>query len=194
MIRARGFSLLETLVAAALFAALAAMAWGGLATIMRGRQVLAAEDAQWLALARQVGRFERDLRQALPRPVAARVGEEPALHGGTTGLNVTVWHPGADTPVERVSWRCDEAGFRRERRAGVDRPAPTTPSPPAGPAHAGCDLQYIDDQGRTSTAWPPPGADPERLPRAVELSLRIPGRGEFHRLLELPDAPAPGAP
>lgn len=192
--RARGFSLIETLVAAALFAALAALAWGGLDTIVRGRQVLAAEDAQWLALARQVGRFERDLRQALARPVTAAGSEEPALHGRADGLGVTVWHPGDAAPVERVQWRCTDGEFRRRRWASADHLPTTASVEPPGLAHAGCELHYFDEQGRRSTQWPPEGTGPARLPRAVELGLRIEGRGEYRRLLELPDGPLPVAP
>lgn len=191
---ARGFSLLETLVAAALFAAVAALAWGGLDVITRARQTLAAEDAHWLALARQVGRFEQDLRQALPRPVATGDGEAPALDGRPESAGVTVWLPGARATVERVRWRCDEGQLRRQRWETVDR-LPQTPSIlPRGLDHDGCEMHYYDDRGQRSTGWPPPGASAARLPRAVELTLRIPGRGEYRRLVELPDASGPVPP
>jgi general secretion pathway protein J len=192
--RARGFSLLETLVASALFAVLAVLAWGGLDTIVRGRQVLVAEDAAWLDLARQVGRFERDLRQALARPVSAAGGEEPALDGSADGLGVTVWHPGNSTAVERVRWLCTEGRFRRQRRAAVDLSPPNLEDDAPGLVHAGCELHYFDAQGVRSPRWPPTQSDAARLPRAIELRLRIEGRGEYHRLLELPDAPAQVAP
>lgn len=192
--RARGFSLLETLVACALFAVLAVLAWGGLDTILRGRNILVAEDAKWLELSRHVGRFERDLRQALPRPVAAAGGEEPALDGGPDGLGVTVWHPGNSTVVERVRWQCSDGQLRRQRRGSVDFPPPAPDREAPALAHAGCELHYLDAQGLRSLRWPPPGADPAQLPRAIELRLRIAGRGEYHRLLELPDATTPVAP
>lgn len=192
--RARGFSLLETLVACALFAVVATLAWGGLDTILRARNVLVAEDAAWLALARQVGRFERDLRQALPRPVAGTGGEQPALDGGPDSLGVSVWHPGNTTAVERVRWRCVDGEFRRQRRAAVDLASPAPQDAAPGLAHAGCELHYLDAQGLRSPRWPPQGADPAQLPRAVELRLRIPGRGEYHRLIELPDDAAAVAP
>jgi general secretion pathway protein J len=192
--RARGFSLLETLAASALFAVVAALAWGGLDTILRGRQVLVAEDANWRDLARHVGRFERDLRQALPRPVAMAGVEEPALDGGPGRLGVTVWHPGNASAVERVHWQCTDGRFQRQRRENVDRAPSASQREAGGLAHAGCELHYFDAQGQRSRQWPPTGADPAQLPRAIELRLRIEGRGEFHRLLELPDSAQAVAP
>ncbi len=198
MTRPAGYSLLETLVAAALFAALAALAWGGLDSILRGRQVLAAKDGQLQALVRSVGRFERDLRQALPRPARRADGSrEPALRGAPNMLVATVWRPNGGTDgatLERVAWSCADGRLGRQRWSVVDA-APGTPvSQAAGLAHAGCGFRYRDATGVMHAQWPPAGASETALPRTVELWLRLQDGAEYRRLLELPVALAEPAP
>jgi len=75
MKRTHGFSLLEVLVATAIFAVVAALAWGGLDAVARQRRALDDEARQWQQLQRAITRVERDLRQALPLPQVAGDGQ-----------------------------------------------------------------------------------------------------------------------
>jgi general secretion pathway protein J len=68
-VRARGFSLIELLVALAVFAALAAAAYGGLSQITATRGALAKQQDRFAQVVRAVSILERDLRQAIARPV-----------------------------------------------------------------------------------------------------------------------------
>jgi len=70
---ARGFTLIEVLVAVAIFAALAAMAWGGLSAVLRTRAHLTAAQEDFTRSVRSVSLLERDLREGdLKKVVLAR--------------------------------------------------------------------------------------------------------------------------
>ena len=86
--RARGFTLVEALVALVILAIVAVLAYRGTASLTVGEAQLAAESARWRTLDAVFTRLEADLRQALPRPVrhgdqfglgrmAPRDGERP---------------------------------------------------------------------------------------------------------------------
>ncbi len=197
----RGFTLLELLVALAIFAVVAALAWGGLDTLARSRRVLDAESERLAQLQRGFGRFERDLRQALPRAARSEgAGHGAALTGSVEGLEVTVWRPSGGWSVsgpdlQRVAWRCADDGLRRVRWAAVDR-TPATPRSEALliPGARDCQWRYFPERGPASEVWPPRGRS-EALPRAVELRLSratdAGGVEEFRRLIELPQLPEP---
>lgn len=198
--KTRGFSLLEVLVALAVFAVLAAMAWGGLDTLARSRQILDAESERLAQLQRGLMRFERDLRQALPR-VARSEGGGLAMQGDAQSLELSVWLPSdgwsATTPgVERVAWRCADDGLHRIRWAAVDYSGSTPRSDTLLlPDVRNCRLRFFPERGLADSQWPARDSD-EVLPQAIELQFERERDGaveSFRRLIELPQ-PAAAAP
>lgn len=187
-----GFSLLELLVALALFAVVALLAWGGLDTLARSRHALDAERTRLQALQLSIGQLERDLRQAVARPVRAGDGlEHPALLGQPSAIELTRLAPGSgwqspSPALERIGWRCSDGELQRLRWATPDR-APNTAftreTRLSGVSQ--CQWRFLDRL--PSATWPPRGAVPERLPRAVELRFRLDGMGELRRVIELAD-------
>lgn len=188
-----GFSLLEVLVAVAVFAVVALLAWGGLDTLARSRAHLAEQAASLSALQRAVGRLERDLRQAAPRPVRDAAGNVlPALQGGEAGVELTRyaanggWQSAAPA-LERLAWRCRDGRLERWRWPVLDRaPGTRAEIETALERVRDCRWRYFDGFNRLQN-WPPEAAQTQRLPRAVELRFTREGEGEYRRLLELPD-------
>ncbi|MGH8173465.1 MAG: type II secretion system minor pseudopilin GspJ [Rhodanobacteraceae bacterium] len=200
-----GFSLVELLVALAVFAALAAAAYGGLAEIARARGALAAHQDRFAAAARTITALERDLRQAVSRPVrgGARGEEIPALAGTADRLELTrlgFANPRAEarSNLERVAFAVDNAQLMRGRYAVLDR------APDSVPAQSvlldqvnALRVRYFGTDGIWRDAWPPaelaagtPGDVPmtERLPRAIEFRIDASGLGELRRIVELPSS------
>ena len=199
--RARGFSLIELLVALAVFAALAAAAYGGLAQIAQTRSALARQQDRFAQVVRAVSMLERDLRQAISRPVRGRGREDylPALAGSGDRIELTrlgFANPLAEprSNLERVAYAVDARKLVRGRYLALDR------EPDASPATTSVlddtealSLRYLGADGAWRDSWPP--SDPpanmqtvELLPRAIELRISTGDMGELRRVVELPSA------
>ncbi len=81
----RGFTLMEVLIALAIFALISVMAYRATGAMADSETRLAQESARWRLLEQLFSRMEADIQQALPRPLFE--GEQPlpawsAYHGG----------------------------------------------------------------------------------------------------------------
>jgi len=202
---ARGFNLIELLVALAVFSVMAALAYGGLNSIARTRGELARQEDAFRDLMRAVTTLDRDLREAIARPVTGNVGQTlPAFMGSAGGLEFTrlgFANPQAEprANLERVLYELDVQALKRGSYAVLDR-APTT-VPQMTPLRSGVTdfrLRYLDAENRWLEAWPPPQTtDSTLLPRAVEWHLLTSDYGDITRIVELVSAwpkAAAGAP
>lgn len=177
----RGFSLLEVLVAVAIFAVLSVVAYGALDATIRARAQSNEAAARLAALQAAVLALERDLREAAPRPVRGAVGERlPALEGGPAGFEVThaAFASLSSEPSARLArsgWALADGALTRARWPVLDRaPATRAALRPMLQGVATLRLRYLDAGGGWRESWPPrdgPDALPERLPRAVEFTL-----------------------
>jgi general secretion pathway protein J len=191
-----GFSLIELLVALAIFATMAALAYGGLDSIVRTRAALGREQAAFAALMRGVAMIERDLRQAAARPVRGTYGETlPAFVGAPDRIELTrigFANPQAEmrSNLERVFYALDGSVLERGNYAVLDR------APASAPLRAklrdeigALRLRYLDNGGRWSDTWPPLATTatdaPPPLPRAVEFRIDTHDFGEITRIVEL---------
>ena len=196
----KGFTLVEVLVATAVFAIMSALAWGGLNAVIRARTALVAEQQDFSRTLRAVGALERDLQAAVARPVRGNYGETlPALRGDGDHLELT--RLGYASPLvearsalERVIYQQDGNTLKRGRFAVLDRAASSLPEfSELRDRLRRFQLRYMDVQGNWLEAWPRRGDVPEALPRAVEFRLDIDGVGEISRLIELPSSVAQAA-
>ncbi|MGH8090711.1 MAG: type II secretion system minor pseudopilin GspJ [Rudaea sp.] len=190
----RGFTLIEVLVATAVFSIMAALAYGGLNSIARTRGDLAKQESDFAALMRAVGSLNRDLNSAVVRPVRGAAGQVlPALVGASDHIELTrlgFANPQAEprSNLQRVFYELDGSKFERGRYAVLDRAANSTPQ--IDDLHMKAEdfrLRYLDaGSGQWLDAWPPPQqADPAVLPRAVQWRLRTPKYGEISGIVEL---------
>lgn len=191
--RQRGFSLIEVLVATAVFAVVAALAWGGLNAVIRARSALVEQQQDFQRTLRAVGSLERDLLAAVARPVRGNYGEPlPALRGDgdhieLTRLGFASSLVEARSALERVVYQQDGSTLKRGRYAVLDRAAATTAEfTTLRDRLRRLHLRYLDEQGNWLDTWPRRDDPPEALPRAVEFRLDIDGVGEVSRLIELP--------
>ncbi|GIX34449.1 MAG: hypothetical protein KatS3mg126_0228 [Lysobacteraceae bacterium] len=192
MRRARGFGLLEVLVAVALFALAMGLAYGGLDAVVRARAQMQEEALRLAALQRVVGLLERDLRAAVARPVRdGELGRLPALLLDRSGLELS--RAGLAVPlaqaragIERVRWAVEDGALVRRVHAVLDRVGGEQGEEQARLDGVGSlRIEALAADGRWQERWPLPGARPEALPRAVRVRFALDGLGEIERLLEL---------
>ncbi len=191
--RTRGFTLLELLVALAIFAVLGVLAYGGL------RQVISLDNGLRTALTRHQ-RLElamlvltEDLRQAVPRGVRDGLGEsEPALHAGLDGELLSLTRAAPDLPglrdgaaLVRVRYRLVDGALYRDVWARLDR----TPGTAFRSRRLleGVDtlaLRFFADAA-WSEFWPraDAAATADILPRGVEVAIAFDDGGEVRRVL-----------
>ena len=184
---------------------MAALAYGGLDSAVRTRAALGREQAQFQALRRSVGLLERDLRQAVARPVRGSYGETlPALIGTADRIELTrigFANPQAErrSNLERVAYALADGKLARSAWPVLDRAPGTNAN--ASVLRDGVRafrLRYLDAGNRWRDAWPPLAAASDTttpaLPRAIEFRIETPELGEITRLVELvspwPDAAA----
>ena len=209
---ARGFTLVEVLIALAITAFVAAVAYTSLSTVITGVESARAGAERTQAINRTFMLLSRDLRQFVERPVRDEFGDtEPALSGGEAArfaLSFTRagWHNPNGLPrshLQRVNYRFEDQALWRESYPVLDRAGDTEGTP----VRLLDDVDYLElaflgsvDQlrlGRGTNVdtrqwpenWVVDTSDPGALPSppvAIEVTLGLPDLGEITRLYVLP--------
>ncbi len=189
-----GFSLIELLVALAVFASMAALAYGGLDSVVRTRPELGRQQTAFNGLMRSVAVLERDLRQAAARPVRGNYGEpQPAFAGLPDRVEFTragFANPQAEvrSNLERVAYALDGNVLKRGNYPVLDRaPGSIAQATALRDNVEAFRLRYLDAANRWSDSWPPRETDaaPVALPHAVEFRIDTKDYGEVTRIVEL---------
>ena len=208
-----GFTLLELLIAIALFALLGLATYRMLESVLRSDEVVRAQEIQLRQLSRAVWRLEQDLIQAVPRPVRDGYGDEQnafigQLAGAAGGASLELTRSGWRNPtgmrranLQRVRWQLAGDTLERLYWVVLDRDLDSEPRvQKVLDDVSALRIRYLDANGNWQEEWPPfefGRGDPEeqarRMPVAVEVSFDHQRYGTITRLLRLPDGPAPAA-
>lgn len=197
----RGFTLLEMLIALAVFAVMSMVAYQGLRAVLDADRI-SREQAQRLAdLQVTLSVLERDLAQVVDVVVRDEFGDRlPPLRlrpgGEAVRLELVRAGAGGEQRLRRTAWRLTERGLERELWPGVDVVDRDSMRVRPFADLVGEQQRLGVDSGfafvvRTASglervdAWPPLDGDPAatQLPLAVELVLDVPGVGEIRRLM-----------
>ena len=205
--RTRGFTLLEVLVALAIFAVIGVAAYTGLFAVLDARAATEAQSERLAAVQYAMDTLADDLRQAVVRPVrAAQPRERASLY--SPGANIeplfAVTRGGWPNPagltrssLARVQWQLDGERLERSWHARVDATAGVAPVRRLVLDRvAAVDLRFLDQHGEWTERGPPlneQSATPG-LPRAVEVTLELADWGAIRRLFDLPQGAAPAPP
>lgn len=197
----RGFTLLELLIAIAIFALLGLGTYRMLDSVLQTDKVTRAHELQLRELVRAMAAFERDVLQVQARPVrdpfgdvrAALLGEDlenPSLELTRSGWRNPLGQPRAD--LQRVRWQLSGEQWQRQYWTVLDQAQDSQPQvQKALEGVTALQLRYLDEQGSWQTNWPPQESNQAEaltaLPQAVELVLQHRRYGEIRRLLRLPE-------
>lgn len=198
--REHAFTLIEVLVSLAIFAILAALAYGALSQTLDSADMLNERMDRLQALQRTMRLLSEDLQQLSPRPIRDELGDGfgPALDTGfESGFALELTHGGWSNPVvlprstlQRSAYRIEDDELIRYHWTVLDQTlANEALSVTLLDGVESVLFRFLQADGEWTEQWPPlnrPGALGAReRPRAVEVLLTLSGEGEIRRLLEV---------
>jgi general secretion pathway protein J len=196
----RGFTLLEVLVAIAIFAFVGVMALSGYTELQKQTEYQQLRLERIREVQRAVQTIVQDLTQLEPRAIREPIGDQriPALIAGEAveykiEFTRAGWSNTAGLPrptLQRVAYRLDQDGLWRDHWRVLDR---TQTSEPVR-VQLLSDIRSITFRFFAPTQewvdrWPQPGGNPveqQRLrPAAVEVTLELEDWGVIRRVIEV---------
>ena len=204
---ARGFTLLELLVALFIAAVMFAMGYGAISQAVTSRDSLKQQQAHLLELQTTVRVLEQDFVQLAPRPVRQAIGDEPAQpapQGSVPGTQpiVALTRGGWANPVglqrpglQRVAYFLENGTLRREYWNVLDPTLASTTAKRNLLTHLkAVTIRYLDMYRNWQDQWPPLTACPtcafgeqtlRERPIAVEITLDSEDWGKIVRIVEI---------
>jgi general secretion pathway protein J len=196
--RSRGFTLIEILIAIAIFAVLAGMAYRALSAVLEARRQVEIENRKWRSIAFAMIRLEQDLGGAINRPVRDPSGQQQAAF---VGLPVAPANGGMlmltrrgdldalgyETPPVRVGYRLSPQGVLEQLNWGVLDQAPGS-QPIATPLLDGIgqlEFAYAGPGGQISPIWPPGLNAPQPIPSTVAVRLSFTSGQQISRVFAI---------
>lgn len=194
-----GFTLLELLVALAIFALLAAAVHSTLRAVLDVREQTQRTIKELLALKTCFNVLGRDIEQTVPRSVRNASGEQvPVLQGrdGSYDAFLELTHAGWANPMgfqrsdlQRVAYGLHDGVLERNVWLVLDRAADSKPQTAELLEKVDTiQMRFLDQDLNWHAEWPPPqGVRGNReVPRAVEIQVVFGGWGAIRRLFKLP--------
>jgi general secretion pathway protein J len=197
--RAAGFTLVELLVALAIFALMSGFAYRGLDALLESRVALQKESRKWRDVSLFVGRIERDLDAVLLRTSTGPSGTAlppvaSSLETPTAGVGLALTRSGSPiqqnalAAPQRIAYRLRGDRIERLTWAGVDaapreEPLAVTVLAPA----RSLSFRFMDSRtGDWRATWP---GSTDLLPAAVEVTVELATGERIVRLVDLPRTP-----
>ncbi len=198
--RVSGFTLIEVLVALAIFGVMSMLAYSALGSTLSNADYLTDRMERLQSVQRSVRYLSSDMMQLAPRPVRSELGDTfvPALRsvlGSEFAIELTHggWGNPAGLPrgtLQRVAYRIEDDELLRYHWGVLDRtyanePVVTVLLDDVESLY----FRFYSATGELSEVWPPQNqqgsASMRNRPRAVEIVLTLPDQGEITRLLEV---------
>ena len=198
--RSNGFTLIEILVAVAIFGVMSMLAWGALGRSLSNSDLLTERMNRLQAIQRTVRYISSDLMQSSPRSVRDELGQTriPAMISNALGnFAIEFTHGGWRNPaglprstLQRTAYRLEDDELVRYHWRVLDRTYANEPVATVLLDNVESLLfRFYSDTGEPTDVWPPQdGSGSTSLnmrPRAVEILLTLTDEGEVTRLLEI---------
>ena len=198
--RRRAFTLIEVLVALAVFSVLAALSYGALNRTLASADMLTERMDRLQAIQRTVRQLSQDFMQLAPRPVRSELAEgyNAALStsfqsGFALELTSGGWSNPAVLPrstLQRAAYRLDDDELVRYHWRVLDRTLSNLPIEVVLLDNVqSITFQFLQTNGEWTDQWPAlnaqgPGGLRQR-PRAVQFVISLVDEGEIIRMIEV---------
>lgn len=195
----RGFTLLELLVALAIFSLLAAMAYGGLNNVMQVRDGTQRHAERLAQLQKTFLWLGRDIEQASDRSIRDEYGDsQQALLGSEFGrYQLELTRAGWSNPagrnrshLQRVAYGIRDGQLIRAYWNVLDRAQDSQPLESVLLENVSkLELRFLDASQQWHALWPATtlnGETTQGPPQAVEISLETEAEGRIRRLFRVP--------
>ena len=198
--RSQGFTLIEVLVAMAIFGVLTLLAYMAVGQTLSNADMLTSRMDRLQAIQRTMRYLGNDLASASPRPVRSELGDTylPAMMvSAANDFALAVTHGGWTNPAglprstqQRTVYLLDDGRLFRFYYPVLDATYSNDAiSTEILDGVEQLEFRLVQDNGQTTNQWPPSGAEGaggEHLrPRAVEIILTLEDEGEIRRILEV---------
>ncbi len=195
-----GFTLIEVLIAMAIFAVLSLLAYGGLNAVMENKEQTAEALQRLQQLQLTMTHLHRDIEQITPREARDELGGKllSLASGNSSELLIEFtrngWRNPAGLPrshLQRVAYRLDDDQLIRISWPYIDRAQDSQAIElPLINNVKDVSLRFYDGKS-WHTSWPDALADSsantnQALPRAIEVTLQLHDWGDIVRLLRVP--------
>jgi len=195
-----GFTLIEVLVAMAIFGVLTILAYMSLAQTFQSADILNDRMDRLQSIQRTIRYLSNDLASAAPRPVRSDVGDTymPALMvSAANDFALAVTHGGWPNPAglprstqQRSVYLLEDGKLFRVYYNVLDSTyANNAISTEILDGVESLEFRLIQDNSEVTNQWPPDGAQgagADRMrPRAVEIILTLENEGEIRRIIEV---------
>jgi general secretion pathway protein J len=191
-----GFTLLEVLIAMAIFAIMSVMAYGGLRLLLDARTSTAVKSERLAGLQMTLYLVNEDLAQIAPRSIRDDYGAvEPVTRGGLNGELFTLTRSvpaGSNyrhgSQLQRVSYRFEDGALYRLVWTVLDRTQQTEFRRRKLINLEHIRLRFFDSEWTEVWSVPDQAAStPARIPKAVEIIFTVAGLGDVPRLFFIHD-------
>ncbi len=198
--QSRGFTLIEVLVAMAVFGVLTILAYMALGQTLAGSEMLNERMDRLQAIQRTMRYLSNDLNSASPRPIRSELGDSflPALMvSAANDFALAVTHGSWSNPAglprstqQRSVYLLDDGKLFRVYYFVLDATySNEAVSTEILDGVERLEFRLIQDNGQSTNQWPPldlqGGSANQIRPRAVEIILTLEGEGEIRRLIEV---------
>jgi general secretion pathway protein J len=201
-----GFTLIEVLVAVAIFAVISLGSWQVLSQVISSKRQLELRSEQLRQLQKAVWLISRDIHNVVDRPIRNNEGQtEAAISSLITGYALSLTRNGWANPLNQRRSNLQRVAYAVERGSGgdaaliryywpvLDRAPQTKPQRQVIINKIDhFEAQFIDDQGISQFHWPSAtgevvGNSPAAVPAGLVIRLGAPPFGEVQRLFALRD-------
>jgi len=198
--RTSGFTLVEVLVALAIFGVLYTLTFMTIDRTLANADMLTDRMDRLQAVQRTIRYLSSDLIQAVPRPVRDQLGDTymPSLRSDLLAdFALELTHAGWPNPaglprstLQRTAYRIEDDQLLRFHWVVLDRTYANEPYATVLLDEVqGLNFRFLQDDGEWSEQWPPQGQQglvgAQLRPRAVEIVLTLPDEGEIIRVVEV---------